>query len=73
MRHFMKPIENSNVKDWSCTKRINGLIRLKERRLICAENWKRKTDYSERVAQEIAKKLKNYEESVAKKQIEPDN
>ena len=37
---------------------INGLIRLKERR---------------QAAQEIAKKLKNYEESGAKKQIEPDN
>ena len=35
----MKPIENSTLKDWSCTKRINGLIRLKERRLIYAENW----------------------------------
>ena len=28
-------IENSNLKDWSCTKRINGLIRLSER--ICGE------------------------------------
>ena len=34
----MKPIENSYLKDWSCTKRNNGLIRLKERRLIHAEN-----------------------------------
>ena len=28
----MKPIGNSNLKDWSCTKRISGLIRLEEER-----------------------------------------
>ena len=27
---YMKPIENSNLKDWSCTRRISGLIRLTE-------------------------------------------
>ena len=34
---FMKPIENSNLKDWNCS---NGLIRVKEKRLIYTENWK---------------------------------
>ena len=37
---FMKPIENSNVRDWSCTRRINGQIRLKEKRSTYLENWK---------------------------------
>ena len=32
-------IENSNLKDWNRTKRISGLIRLKEKRIIHAENW----------------------------------
>ena len=32
-----------------------------------------KTDSSKNIVQEIAKKLRNHEESVAKKQIEPDN
>ena len=40
MAFFMKPIANSNLKDWNCTKRISGQIRLKEKRLIYAENWK---------------------------------
>ena len=70
---FMRPIENSNLKDWNCTRRTNGQIRLQEKRSICAENWKWETDSSKKVAQEIANKLRNFEESVAKKQIEPDN
>ena len=35
---FLKPIENSNLKDWSCIRRINGHIRCKEKRLIFVEN-----------------------------------
>ena len=34
-----KFIENSNLKDWNYTKRINRLISLKERRSACVENW----------------------------------
>ena len=34
---IMKPIKNSNLKDWNCTKRINGL---KEKRLTYAESKK---------------------------------
>ena len=33
---------------------------------------KRKSESSKKIAQEVAKKLRNYEESAAKKQIEPD-
>ena len=32
-----------------------------------------KTESFKKIAHKFAKKLKNYEESVAKKQIEPDN
>ena len=64
----MKPVENSNLKDWN--KRISEQIRLKEKRLIYARYWKWDIDSSKKVAQEIVKKLRNYEESVAKKHIE---
>ena len=36
----MKPIENSNLRDWSCIRRINGQIRLKDKTLNYVENWK---------------------------------
>ena len=69
---FLKPSENSNLTDWNCTKRLNGQTRLKEKRSIYVENWKWEMDASGWVAQELAKKLSNHEEFVAKKQIEPD-
>ena len=34
----VKSIENSNLRDWSCIKRINGQIRLKERRFYCVRD-----------------------------------
>ena len=59
-------LENSNLKDWNCTKRISGQIRLKMKRLFCARGiGDEKSDSSKKVTQEIAKKLKNCEESVA--------
>ena len=70
---FMKPIENLSLKDWCCIKLINGLIRLREKGALYVENWKWETDYSMKVVQGLAKKLKNCEEFVAKTQIEPDN
>ena len=62
----MKLIENLNLRDWSFTKRINGLIK----RLFGELN---KTESSKKNTQETDKKLRNYEGSVAKKQIEPDS
>ena len=72
----VKPIENSNLRDWrlsdwNCTRRIFGQIRLKEKTPIDAETWRGETESSNNVAQELAKKLRNYEGSVAKKQMEP--
>ena len=57
----MRLIENLNLKDW-----------LKERRSGYVENWKWGMDSTEQVKQTIAKKFKNWEEFVAKKQIELD-
>ena len=38
----MKPVENSNLWDWSCIRRTNGQIRLKEKRSICVESvWEK--------------------------------
>ena len=62
----------SNLKDWNYIKRINGLIRLKERRLTCVENWTRGMDVVMNVQREQARKLKNYEEFVSRRQIESD-
>ena len=69
----MKLIENSTLKDWNYINRINEQIKLKEKRLFHVENWKRGIDSSKEVTPEIGKKLRNYEESIAKKHIESDN
>ena len=68
----MKPIENSNLKDWSCIRRINGQIRLREKRLIYVENWKWETESSKKVAQ---KNCQEIEESwrICREEREPDN
>ena len=69
----MRPIiKNSNFKHCNYIKRISGLIRLNVGRLVCVVNWKTWIDFIKKVAKELAKKWKNYKESVAKKQIEPD-
>ena len=47
----MKPIENSNLKDWSCIKRINGLIRLEKKRSVLLENWTSGTESFKKIAQ----------------------
>ena len=45
----MKPIENSHLKHWNCVRRINGQIRLKEKRLVYVEGWKWEIDDSKKV------------------------
>ena len=56
LQRFMRLMKNSNLKDCNYTKRINGLIRLNERRLIYVENWKWETDSMKKVMWELAKK-----------------
>ena len=50
---FTRLIENWNLKDCNYIKRINGLIMLKERRLIYVENWKRGIDSIKKVTYEL--------------------
>ena len=37
---FMKPTENLSLKDWSCIKLINGLIRSERKDEFMWKNWK---------------------------------
>ena len=67
---FLRSIRSSN--DSSYNMRINGLIRLKETKKACMDYKKWGVSSSEKIMQEIAKKLKNWEEFVVKKQIEQD-
>ena len=66
---LLKLIENSNLKDWSCIRRINGQIRLKEKNDLIVENGNEK----QTLPSKSRKIFRNCEESVAKKQIEPEN
>ena len=69
----MSLIANSNLRDYSYIRRINGRIRLKERRSTCVENRHWRTEFIKKVTQGLRKKLKNCEEFVARRQIESDN
>ena len=37
---FVRLVRSLNPNDYSYNRRINELIRLKERRSVCVENWK---------------------------------
>ena len=51
---------------------LHGQISLNVTKSACMENWNWEIDSSKTIMQEIAKKLKNWEELIAKKQIEQD-
>ena len=51
---------------------LHRQISLKETKSACMENWNWEIDSSKTIMQETAKKLKNWEELIAKKQIEQD-
>ena len=59
-----------NLRDWSSIRRLNGPIRLKEKRSVKLEISKWATESFKIIGQHIAKKFINYEESVAKKQVD---
>ena len=69
---FVRLIRSWSPNDYSYNRRINGLIRLNETRQACIENWKWGKDSFEDIKQKIAKKLKNWGELFAEKQIERD-
>ena len=66
-------IRSWNLNGSSYNKQVDGQIRLKEMKSVCMENWNWEIDSSKKVKQKIAKKLKKWEEFVAKTQIEQDN
>ena len=51
------------------SRRVNGLIKLKEKGLICVENWSEETDFIMNVKSKQTKRSKNYEHFTMKKQI----
>ena len=68
---YMNPMENLKLKDYSFFTRIYGTM-LKAKELVCVENWKWGTSSSKKVAQKIAKKLKNCEGVAVKRVTELD-
>ena len=68
---YMNPIENLKLKDYSFFRRIYGTM-LEAKESVCVGNWKRGTSASKKVAQKIAKKLKNCEGVAVKRVTELD-
>ena len=65
---FMKSIEKPNLQDWSCTKRSNAQ---RENITLCGELEMRNRLFQESRSRNC-QEMVNYDESVAKKQIESD-
>ena len=59
---FVKLVDSSNPIGWSSTRQISCLIRLKRKRAGYVKDWAWRTELLIKIAKEIAKKLKNYEE-----------
>ena len=69
----MKPIENSNLRVWSFIRRINGQIRLKEKRLIhFGEIGNEKHNLPRKSRKEIAAKLTEFRR-ICCEETEPDS
>ena len=62
-----KPIDSLNLRDWSRTKRTDPPIKPREKEWVQKESWKWEIDSSKKVEQEIAKKFRNYADSVSEK------
>ena len=62
-------IKTLSLKGGNCSRRVNGLIKLKERGLNCVENGAKETDFIMNVNSEQTKRSKNYEQFTLKKQI----
>ena len=66
-------VNNMNLKGGNYSRRVNGLIKLKETGLICVENWSDETDFIVKVMSKQTKRSKNYEHFSMKKQIKFEN
>ena len=69
---FMKLADSLNNREWNSVRQINCLIKLKGKRAGCLKNWVGETELFRKIAQEIAKKLKNYGEFAVQKLTELD-
>ena len=57
-----------NLNDINYDKQINGQIKLIEKESTCVENWSERIDFIRKATQEVAKKLKNYEDACNKEE-----
>ena len=69
---LMRSIRSLNLNDFSYNKQVDGQIKLREINSACMEVWNWEIGTSKKIMQEVAKKLKNWEEFVVKKQFEQD-
>ena len=63
---FRRSIRSLTLNDFSYIKQVDGQIRLKELKSACMENWNWEIGSAKKIMQEIANKLKNWEEFGAK-------
>ena len=69
---FMKLADSVNPREWNSIRRIKWLIRLKGKISSCVKNQIWETELFRKIAQQIVKKLRNYEGFVVRKLIELD-
>ena len=69
---FKRSIKNLNLNDFRYIKQVDGQIKLREVKLACMDNWNWEIGSAKKIMQQIGKKLKNWEEFVAKKVTEQD-
>ena len=62
--------ELESQKDDDFWKSINGQIKLSVREYMCVVNWRWRTVFTGNATQEVAKKLKNWEDAATKKKME---
>ena len=65
----MRSIENLNLKDFSNVKQVDGRIKPRDTKSACVQNW----SSSKKIVQEVAKKLKNWEETALARQARIDD
>ena len=62
--------ESLNLKDDNYWKPINGQIKLSVGECTCVANWRWRAVFTRNAKQEVAKKLKNWEDAAIKKKME---
>ena len=57
---YVRLIKNLSLKGENYSRRVNVLIKLKEKGLICVENWSEETDFILKVKSKQARRSKKY-------------